>query len=162
MDVSTALESFKTFHALPHRLQKIGEKDGITFINDSISTAPETAIAAIRSFDLPMGIFLGGYDRKQDYHELARIINDTPQVKVVAVLFQTGPRIAETLKQVLTRRDIVLIEEPDFASAVKKVFGSLKRCGGRLALFSPAAPSYDAYKSFEVRGEEFIKIFHNL
>lgn len=162
LDVSTALESFKTFHALPHRLQKIGEKDGITFINDSISTAPETAIAAIRSFDLPMGIFLGGYDRKQDYHELARIINDTPQVKVVAVLFQTGPRIAETLKQVLTRRDIVLIEEPDFASAVKKVFASLKRCGGRLALFSPAAPSYDAYKSFEVRGEEFIKIFHNL
>lgn len=162
LDAKKAAESFKCFTALPHRLQKIGEKDGISFINDSISTAPETAMAAINSFDESMGIFLGGYDRKQDYTELARFINDNPKVKVAAVLFQTGPRIAETIKKEVSRPDLVLIEEKDFAAAVKKLFEELKAKSGKLALFSPAAPSYDSFKSFEARGTEFIKIFESL
>lgn len=162
LDAKKAAESFKSFTALPHRLQKIGEKDGISFINDSISTAPETAMAAINSFDEPMGIFLGGYDRKQDYTELARFIDDNPKVKVVAALFQTGPRIAETIKKEVSRPGLVLIEEKDFAVAVRKLFEELKAKNGKLALFSPAAPSYDSFKSFEVRGAEFIKIFESL
>ncbi len=162
LDTKQAAESFKTFTALPHRLQKIGEKDGISFINDSISTAPETAMAAIQSFDEPMGVFLGGYDRKQDYTDLAQFINDNPKVKVVAALFQTGPRVAEALRKTVTRPDFVLIEEKDFETSVKKLFKELKMQNGKLALFSPAAPSYDSFKSFEMRGAEFIRIFENL
>lgn len=162
LDTKQAAESFKTFTALPHRLQKIGEKDGIVFINDSISTAPETAMAAIKSFDEPMGVFLGGYDRKQDYLELAQFINDNPKVKAVAALFQTGPRVAETLRKTVTRSDFVLIEENNFETAVKKMFQALKDKKAELALFSPAAPSYDSFKSFEMRGAEFIRIFENL
>lgn len=162
LNTDIAIESFKTFNALPHRLQKIGEKDGIVFINDSISTAPETAIAAIKSFDSPMGIFLGGYDRQQDYHELAKVINDNTKVKAVVTLFQNGSRIAATLKKVVNRPDFVLIEEPDFSLAVKKLFVELKRQNGSLALFSPAAPSYDSFKNFETRGAEFIKICNEL
>lgn len=161
-DVQKAIESFKKFEALPHRLQKIGEKDGVLFINDSISTAPETAMAAIKSFDQEMGIFLGGFERQQDYTELAQFINDTPRIKVVATLFQTGPRIAQTIRKIVTRKDLILIEEPDFTTAVGKLFDELKDQKGKLALFSPAAPSYDAYKSFEFRGYEFIKIFEKL
>lgn len=162
LDTKQAAESFKTFTALPHRLQKIGEKDGIVFINDSISTAPETAMAAIKSFDDTMGVFLGGYDRKQDYLELAQFINDNPKVKAVAALFQTGPRVAETLRKTVTRSDFVLIEENNFEAAVKKMFQVLKDRKAKLALFSPAAPSYDSFKSFEMRGAEFIRIFENL
>ncbi len=162
LDTKQAAESFKTFTALPHRLQKIGEKDGIVFINDSISTAPETAMAAIKSFDETMGVFLGGYDRKQDYLELAQFINDNPKVKAVAALFQTGPRVAETLRKTVTRSDFVLIEENNFETAVKKMFQVLKGRKAKLALFSPAAPSYDSFKSFEMRGAEFIRIFENL
>lgn len=162
LDTKQAAESFKTFTALPHRLQKIGEKNGIVFINDSISTAPETAMAAIKSFDEPMGVFLGGYDRKQDYLELAQFINDNPKVKAVAVLFQTGARVAEILRKTVTRSDFVLIEENNFEAAVKKMFQVLKAQKGKLALFSPAAPSYDSFKSFEMRGAEFIRIFENL
>ncbi len=162
LDIDKAVESFKDFTALPHRLQKVGEKDGVMFINDSISTAPETAMAAIKSFDLPMGIFLGGYDRNQDYRELARFINDNPKVRVVATLFRTGPRIAETIKKEVKRKDLLLIEETDFEAAVKKLFAALKAAGGKLVLFSPAAPSYDCFKSFEARGTEFIRIFNQL
>ena len=162
LDTNKALESFKTFVGLPHRLQKIGEKGGIMFINDSISTAPETAIAALKSFDVPLGIFLGGYDRAQDYHELAEFINQDDKVKVVVTLFQTGPRVAQTLREVLRRKDIVVLEETDFEQAVKKMYENLQQVGGKMALFSPAAPSYGCFKSFEERGAEFIKLFNKL
>lgn len=162
LDINKAIESFKTFEALPHRLQKVGEKDGIIFINDSISTAPETAMAAIKSFDKNMGIILGGYDRAQDYQELAEFINDNPKVKAVATLFQTGPRVAEALRDLVKREDFTLIEESDFGTAVNKLFEALKKQNGELILFSPAAPSYDCYKSFEFRGNDFIKIFGRL
>ena len=119
-------------------------------------------MAAIQSFDEPMGVFLGGYDRKQDYTDLAQFINDNPKVKVVAALFQTGPRVAEALRKTVTRPDFVLIEEKDFETSVKKLFKELKMQNGKLALFSPAAPSYDSFKSFEMRGAEFIRIFENL
>lgn len=162
LDTEKAVESFKTFVGLPHRLQKVGEKGGIIFINDSISTAPETAIAALKSFDVPLGIFLGGYDRAQDYHELAEFINQDANVKVVITLFQTGPRVAQTLREVLTRKDIVVLEETDFGTAVKKMYENLQRVGGKMALFSPAAPSYGCFKSFEERGAEFIRLFSKL
>lgn len=162
LNTSQAVESFRTFNGLPHRLQKIGEKDGILFINDSISTAPETAMAALKSFDVPLGIFLGGYDRAQDYHELAEFINQDKNVKVVVTLFQTGPRVAQTLKEVLKRKDIVVLEETDFAKAVSEMYDNLQKVGGKMALFSPAAPSYGCFKSFEERGAEFIELFNNL
>lgn len=162
LDTKKAVESFKTFNGLPHRLQKVGEKNGILFINDSISTAPETAMAALKSFDVPLGIFLGGYDRAQDYHELAEFINQDTNVKVVVTLFQTGGRVAQTLKEVLTRKDIVVIEETNLANAVSQMYEHLQKLGGKLALFSPAAPSYGCFKSFEERGAEFIRLFNKL
>ena len=162
LNTSQAVKSFKTFNGLPHRLQKVGEKDGILFINDSISTAPETAMAALKSFDVPLGIFLGGYDRAQDYHELAEFINQDKNVKVVVTLFQTGPRVVQTLKEVLKRKDIVVLEETDFAKAVSEMYDNLQKVGGKMALFSPAAPSYGSFKSFEERGAEFIRLFNNL
>ena len=162
LDTNKAVESFKTFNGLPHRLQKVGEKNGILFINDSISTAPETAMAALKSFNVPLGIFLGGYDRAQDYHELAEFINQDKNVKVVVTLFQTGARVAQTLKEVLKRKDIVVLEETNFAEAVSKMYKELQKVGGKMALFSPAAPSYGCFKSFEERGAEFIRLFNNL
>lgn len=162
LDTNKAVRSFKTFNGLPHRLQKVGEKNGILFINDSISTAPETAMAALKSFDVPLGIFLGGYDRAQDYHELAEFINQDKNVKVVVTLFQTGGRVAQTLKEVLKRKDVVVLEETNFAKAVSEMYEELQKVGGKIALFSPAAPSYDCFKSFEARGEEFIRLFNKL
>ncbi len=162
LDTNKAVKSFKTFNGLPHRLQKVGVKNGILFINDSISTAPETAMAALKSFDVPLGIFLGGYDRAQDYHELAEFINQDKNVKVVVTLFQTGPRVAQTLKEVLKRKDIVVLEETDFAKAVSEMYEALQKVGGKMALFSPAAASYGCFKSFEERGAKFIELFNNL
>lgn len=161
LDVTRAVEALKTFEPLPHRLQKVGKIGDIEFINDSISTAPETAMAAMSSFNRPLGLILGGYDRNQDYNELAEKINADSNVKAVATLFKTGPRIAETLRRHLTR-EIVLVEENDFAKAVEDIYIALRGQKNGLVLFSPAAPSYDAYKSFVARGNHFIEIVKEL
>lgn len=162
LDIIKAVESFKTFDALPHRLQKIGKKAGVDFFNDSISTAPETAMAAIGSFDKNMGLILGGYDRAQDYQELAEFINAHPKVKAAATLFQTGNRVAENLKKYVKRDDFSLIEEADFATAVNKLWQELQKYDEAMLLLSPAAPSYGIFKSFEQRGDEFIRIYNEL
>lgn len=162
LDVKKALESFKSFEALPHRLQKIGEKNGVAFFNDSISTAPETAMAAIGSFDKNMGLILGGYDRKQNYRELAELINQNPKVKAVVTQFQTGPRIADDLKKYVTRPGFALLQASDFKTAVKILWREMQNYADSMLLLSPAAPSYDAFKGFEERGAEFIKIFNSL
>lgn len=161
LDTNEALEALRSFQPLPHRLQKVGKIGEVEFINDSISTAPETAMAAISSFNRPMALILGGYDRNQDYNELAEKVNNCKNVKAVATLFKTGPRVAETLRRHLTR-EISLIEETDFAKAVEDVYDRLRGEKDALVLFSPAAPSYDAYKSFVVRGNHFIEIVKEL
>ncbi len=161
LDTLKAIETIKTFEPLPHRLQKVAKIENVEFVNDSISTAPETAMAAMGAFACPLALILGGYDRDQDYNELAEMINKNHKVKTVATVFQTGPRIAQTLKKHLTRK-IKLIEETDFTQAVEDAFASLKEAEGGLVLFSPAAPSYDSYKSFVARGNHFIKIVKEL
>lgn len=162
LDENRALQSFKTFEALPHRLQKIGAKQGVAFFNDSISTAPETAMAAIGSFDKDMGLILGGYDRQQDYRELAEFINHNPKVKAVVTQFQTGPRVAQELKKYVIRKDFALLEADNFSEAVRKLWLEMQKYPDSMLLLSPAAPSYDAYKSFEARGDDFMRIFDSL
>ena len=156
-DIQTALEALKDFSALPHRLQKFYSFHGTDFINDSISTAPETALAAMKSFDEDMLIVLGGYDRQQDYSELAGYIAQNPKVKAAVTLFQTGPRIAKTLREKVVRKDFCLCCVQNLTEAVSVIYQKIKDCGIKLVLFSPAAPSYDSYQHFTERGDDFMK-----
>ncbi len=161
-DWRTALKALPTFEPLPHRLQKVGTIDGILFINDSISTAPEAAIGGMNSFDDNMAIISGGIENKQDYTEYAKFIEANPKVKVAVTLFQCGHQIAETIRQHVTRKDFTLIEAESLQEAVDKAHDELKRVGGSLVLFSPTAPSFGYYKNFMERGEDFINCVKTL
>lgn len=162
LDIDKAIEILKEFETLPHRLQKVAVKDGVIFINDSISTAPEAAVSAIKSFKENLALISGGQDTKQDYSEYAQSVEDSSNVKYVATLFQTGPQIMSALKKKVTRKDVVLSEAKDLESAVKAAYECLKTKGGGIVLFSPTSPSFGFYKNFIERGEHFIKIVDNL
>ncbi len=162
LDWRKALNSLPSFEPLPHRLQKVGVVDGILFINDSISTAPEAAIGGMKSFDDNMAIISGGIENKQDYTEYAQFIEANPKVKVAVTLFQCGHQIAESIRQYVTRTDFTLIEAQDLQAAVVKAYDELKRVGGSLVLFSPTAPSFGYYKNFMERGEDFINCVKTL
>jgi len=153
LDLQKAIEEIKTFNSLPHRLENIGEFYGVEFINDSISTTPETAIAAIKSFGNKNKILiLGGYDREQNYKILADFINDRDDIKTVITINQTANRIAEELK---ICKKINTLNIGDLEKAVNSSFENSNE--GDMVIFSPAAPSYEVYKNFMERGDLFTK-----
>lgn len=141
--------SLADFCGLPHRLESVGTFGGAEYINDSISTCPSTAIAAVRSFDQVDTIIIGGMDRGIDYGELIDFLNES-KIEHVILLPDSGHKIADRLDP--EKREIYLAK--DLADAVdhaKKV--TRVRC-----LLSPAAASYGFYKNFEERGEHFRKL----
>ncbi len=140
LDLAKAEQAFHNFNGLPHRLQIVAEKDGLTFVDDSISTTPETAICAMESFkEKPITLLVGGFDRGQDYTKLNQYIKDH-NVQAIA-LPTTGDRVE-------TRHHVPTIKE---AVALAKQITDK----GGIVLLSPAAPSYNQYKNFEARGDDF-------
>ena len=147
-DLAQCEEALKTFKPLPHRLQTVAVKNGVTYVDDSISTTPETAIAAMKSFGYSHIILIaGGFDREQDYTALASFVSKEG-VKIVA-LPQTGTRLAEAVSE--AGGEAVLVRNME--DAVAKA-ASMARFGD-IVLLSPAAPSYGVYKNFKERGDAF-------
>lgn len=139
------------FRALAHRLQAVAELDGVLWVDDSISTTPESALAALASFsDRPIVLIAGGQDRGQDYGELARVLSGSG-AHVIGVPSTGGRLIAAVRDAGLP--DTHAIEAPDLTEAVE-VARELVLPGG-VILLSPAAPSYDNFRDFEERGERF-------
>lgn len=156
VDLSACAEALKTFQALPHRLQQCCEKGSIRFIDDSISTTPETAIAALKAFaPAPVVLIAGGYDRRQDYRALAEFVAKGGATAVVT-LPQTGERLARDVRDA----GGTAVEAVDMADAVAKAFGLAVK--GGVVLLSPASPSYGIYKNFEERGDIFAETVANL
>ena len=150
LDLISCEKAFKSFQALPHRLQVIEQKGGLTFIDDSISTTPETAIAALKAIghDRPVTLIAGGQDREQDFTELIQYIKSHPMIQIIAMP-NTGERIVNAAQQ-----NKVLVHSCNtMAEAVQKAI-TITPVGGAI-LLSPAAPSYNMYKNFEERGADF-------
>lgn len=162
LDIGAAVEALKDFEPLPHRLQKVALKNNVLFVNDSISTAPEAAVGAVNSFDGNLVLISGGQDNQQDYTDYARCIEANPKVKAVITLFQTGPKIAETLRKNVKRKNFLLIEGDSLEKAVAISYDLLQKVGGGTVLFTPTSPSFGFYKNFMERGNHFIKIVEAL
>ena len=162
LDWRKSLSFLPSFEQVAHRLQDIGTIDGIRFINDSISTAPEAAISAMKSFDDNMVIISGGTINQQDYTEYAKFIDENPKVKIAITLFQCGPQIADSIRKYVKRDDFILIEAEKLSDAVEKAFEGVKLAKGNLVIFSPTAPSFGYYKNFMERGQDFINCVKNL
>lgn len=144
-------DAFKTFHALPHRLQTIGHRNGIAYVDDSISTTPETAIAALKALDKGQAITLiaGGLDRGQDYTALvAYMAEHKDRIRLVA-LPDTGSKLADMAQTAGIETGIT----SEMPTAVNIAQHMTPR-GGTI-LLSPAAPSYNMYTNFAERGDDF-------
>jgi UDP-N-acetylmuramoylalanine--D-glutamate ligase len=146
--------SLDGFEPLAHRLQAIAECDGVLWVDDSISTTPESTLAAIASFPGRELILIGGgQDRGQDYVRLGAVLADR-HATVIGVP-TTGPRLLDAARDagVPSGRSF---EAADMQAAV--AFALEIARAGAVVLLSPAAPSYDNYRDFEQRGERFFEL----
>jgi UDP-N-acetylmuramoylalanine--D-glutamate ligase len=140
--------------ALPHRLQTVcSETDSVEWVDDSIATTPESTIAALRAFSgRPVVLIAGGQDRDQEMSELARLLGGRAEPTALILLPDTGARLgAEASAAGLPQHRISQVH--DMREAVALARASLT--AGTVVLLSPAAPSYNAYRDFEERGEHF-------
>lgn len=147
--ITAALPVFEKFKGLSHRLEDIGTVNGVRFINDSISTIPESAIAAVKAFSKVSAIILGGYDRGLDYSKLIDFLLQNP-IEFVVGISQTGEEIVDLLKSKAYSQSVFYFETLD--EAVEYL---LEVVEDGVCLLSPAASSYDQYDNFEERGNAF-------
>jgi UDP-N-acetylmuramoyl-L-alanine---L-glutamate ligase len=139
------------FRPLPHRLETVAEHDGVTWVDDSISTTPESALAALASFPGREIVLIGGgQDRGQDYSKLGRTLAE--RRLIVIGVPSTGPRLVAAAREA-GLPDERALNASDMAGAVGLARGIAT--AGAVVLLSPAAPSYDHYANFEQRGERF-------
>lgn len=143
-----ALNGFAT---LPHRLEVIADRDGVVWVDDSISTTPESTLAALSSFaDRRIVLLGGGQDRGQDYGALGRALAD--RGAAVVGLPSTGPRLVAAARHAGVPAARAL-EAAGLEQAVARA-RSLASPGSAI-LLSPAAPSYDHYRDYRERGARF-------
>jgi UDP-N-acetylmuramoylalanine--D-glutamate ligase len=142
---------------LPHRLQSLGSRDGIEFVDDSISTTPHASLAALDCHrGRRVAILVGGYDRGVDWGVFAERMAVEPPVAVIT-MGQNGPRIHEKLKQIgINNRFRGGGGGRDGRRDPHRAAQLLENNG--LILLSPGAPSFPRYKDYAERGRHFAKV----
>ncbi len=150
------LEVLNDFEGLPHRLQYFGTFNGILFYDDSISTIPEASMMAINALGNVETLILGGKDRGINYDSLPSFIEDS-SVRTLILVGETTLRLANLMEHLAGQIKIVKVKSYDEIAEI--VFSNTK--SAKSCLLSPAAASYDMFKSFEERGDYFQRIIKN-
>lgn len=142
-----------TFMPLPHRLEFVGKYKGIRFYNDSLATIPEATIHAIQSLgDMTETLIAGGYDRGISYDSLGEFFLRSP-IKTIILMGQTGNKLAIMLRS-NKENHMNIIEVSSMKDAVRAAYKNTTE--GKICVLSPAATSFDQYKDYKDRGEQFI------
>lgn len=150
-------EGLSKFAGLPHRLKFVREFEGVRFYDDSIATTPGSAIAALNSFEKPKILILGGSNKGADLSELIEKISKIPEqeLRKVILMGAESSKLAQKLTQAGFERFINLGQETNMQEVVKTAFKNAK--SGDVVILSPAHASFDMFKSYVDRGEQFVE-----
>jgi UDP-N-acetylmuramoylalanine--D-glutamate ligase len=140
-------EGFQTFRNAPHRMELIREIDGIQFINDSKGTNVEATAYALTSFSNPLIWIAGGVDKGNDYQSILTIV--AKQVKCLICLGKDNEKLKKAFGSLVPE----IRETQDIEEAVN--WGLELGQSGDIVLLSPACASFDLFKNYEDRGEQF-------
>lgn len=147
-------ETLSHFGGVKHRLQALGEVRGVKFYNDSKSTNILATQKALSGFDNSKVILIaGGLDRGNEFDEL---VPDIAGLKLMVILGESAPRV----KRAADKAGVAYVDAKDVAEAAHLAFENAS--AGDIVLLSPANASWDMYKNFEVRGDEFIAAFEEI
>jgi UDP-N-acetylmuramoylalanine--D-glutamate ligase len=142
-------EAVAGFSPVPHRLEPVAIDDGVQYVNDSIATAPERALAAIAAFEEPLVLLAGGHDKEMVWDDWAAQVSR--RVRHVVQFGALGPRLQALLDSQPAPPETTLVHTlAEAVAAAREVARP-----GDVVLLSPGGTSYDAYQDFEARGEEF-------
>ena len=150
-DARAALSSIGTFRALPHRLQTLGARDDITWIDDSIATTPQATLEALASLrDRAVTVLVGGHDRGLDWRPFADDVQRDPPHAIIT-MGANGARIARVLREASGRYRLeATLTLHEAVAAARSITPS-----NGIVLLSPGAPSFDQFRDYAERGRAF-------
>jgi UDP-N-acetylmuramoylalanine--D-glutamate ligase len=150
VQINTIRDVLLEFKGLEHRLELVHTINEVRYYDDSFSTTPETAIAAIEAFDSPEILILGGSSKGSDFTELGALISRKENIKAIIGIGEEWERIKSTIPV----QDFIVIENAD--SMEKIVIAASKLAlPGDVVLLSPACASFDMFKNYKDRGSQF-------
>ncbi len=154
IDNQVIRETLAHFGGVKHRLQYVGEINQVKFYNDSKSTNILATQKALSGFDNSKVILIaGGLDRGNEFDEL---VPDIKGLKKMVILGESAARV----KRAADQAEVSYLDASDVRDATRKAFSVAEP--GNVVLLSPANASWDMYKNFEVRGDEFLAVFKEL
>lgn len=154
VDNQVIKETLAHFGGVKHRLQYVGEINQVKFYNDSKSTNILATQKALSGFDNSKVILIaGGLDRGNEFDEL---VPDIKGLKKMVLLGESAARV----KRAADQAEVSYLDASDVRDATRKAFSVAET--GDIVLLSPANASWDMYKNFEVRGDEFLAVFKEL
>lgn len=156
IDIEDIKLTLSTFKGVEHRQEFVRNVNGVKYINDSKATNPDSTIKALNSYNGSIILIAGGMDKKSNFKELAcEICKNT---KGLIVFGETASEIQKHAR--LNGYDKIISRVKNLEEAVKLSNRLAKQ--NDIVLLSPACASWDMYKNFEERGNEFKELVHNL
>lgn len=143
-------EALRTFRGLPHRLERVAERDGVAYYNDSLATTVDAAIAALESCAEPVHLIAGGASKGADFSALAAAIAGR-DVRTVLLIGAEAPRIEAALLAAGVQSAVHRC--PDLTAAVARARAAAQP--GDVVLLSPACASFDQFSGYAERGDRF-------
>ena len=147
------LQAVEEFRGVPHRLELVRELRGARWYNDSIATAPERTMAAVRAFDEPIVLMLGGRDKNLPWDVLAKLV--CKRVDHLVLFGEAGEMIGKTVASLPEGRGVDIRRADTLEGAV--ALAAEVASAGDVVLLSPGGTSFDEFKDFAERGEAFRK-----
>ena len=147
-------DAVTSFESLEHRMEKVATVKGIDFINDSKATNVNSAWFALESMDKPVTLILGGVDKGNDYDLIKEMVAE--KVKAIVCLGIDNEKIHAAFEGIVS----TIIDVSSAAEAVKAAYEVSQK--GDVVLLSPACASFDLFKNYEDRGEQFKKAVKEL
>lgn len=145
-------EVIRGFRGLEHRLEEVKTVDGVTYYEDSFSTTPETTIAAIKSFSEPLVLIVGGSEKGSDFTDLGRVISEAKNIKAVVLVGLMAERIKQAILNAGGKTRLF-----EGAKNMEEIIAQTKAISksGDIVLLSPAAASFDMFRNYKERGDQF-------
>ncbi len=156
----TAVEAIKEFNAVEHRLEFVRNINGVKWYNDSASSSPSRTIAGLNAYDEEIVLIAGGYDKNLDYEILGKYIVE--KVKALILIGNTAKKILTATMKEMKKANV---EIPIYcAKTLEEAVEAAKQIAKKdqVVLFSPASASFDMFKNFADRGNQFKELVNKI
>jgi UDP-N-acetylmuramoylalanine--D-glutamate ligase len=153
-------EGLRNFKGLPHRIEFVRTLNGVDYYNDSFSSAPGATIAAIKAFTKPELVVLGGIDKGADFHDLIETIRTYAHVKELVLIGSIRHKLQLLLREAGISAKVTVCDEQTMPAIVSYL--SRRAEPGDVVILSPACASFDMFRDFYDRGDQFRSVVKSL